>query len=402
MLLTTRRWDASWSAEGLRPPSSSGSFDRDNLFQPARGRQASLKEAAVSSSESSARVLPDHPTLEHQRKRARALLREWRARDPHAALHDAQRVIAGEYGFASWTEMKRHIGVRQSLSPLNSVSLVVAAQRALETELEQPLFRDPLARPLAGEAGFALEAMLRSTSWPGFGRGPEPYVSIRTRYFDDALVSAVRDHALTQVAIVAAGMDTRAFRLDWPSGISLFEIDAGEVFARKECVLHAVDARPRCERRIVKTDPTRSFAASLIKAGFDPSHPAAFLVERSLVYFDANDVSRLFRRLTRLAAPGSWLGCEFTSAATLTSPFMKPLFDRLARLGRPPWIFGIEDPEAWLDAYGWMGSSVVPGSPDANYGRWPYGYIPRGIPGVPRAFLSVARLRLRTETPPRY
>jgi methyltransferase (TIGR00027 family) len=350
-----------------------------------------LKEASVSSSESSARVLPDHPTLEHQRKRARALLREWRARDPHAALHDAQRVIASEYGFASWTEMKRHIGVRQSLSPLNSVSLVVAAQRALETELEQPLFRDPLARPLAGEAGFALEATLRSMSWPGYGRGPEPYVSIRTRYFDDALVSAVRDHALTQVVIVAVGMDTRAFRLDWPSGISLFEIDASEVFARKECVLHAVNARSRCERRIVKANPSRSFAASLIKAGFDPSRPAAFFVERSMVYFDASYASRLVRQLTRLAAPGSWLGCEFTSAATLASPFMKPMFDRLERLGRPRWTFGIDDPDAWLDEYGWIGSSVVPGSPEASYGRWPFGYDPRDRPGAPLAFLYLGR-----------
>jgi len=228
---------------------------------------------------------------------------------------------------------------------------------------------------------------LRSTSWPGFGRGPEPYISIRTRFFDDAIESAVREHALTQVAIIAAGMDTRAFRLEWPTAHSLFEIDSSEVFARKECVLHDTHARPRCQRRIVKADPAGRFAASLIKAGFDPSRPTAFLVERALVYFDRSAVSRLFRQVRRLAAPGSWLGCEFTSAATLASPFMKPLFDRLERLGRPRWTFGIDDPEAFLDGYGWIGSSVVPGAPEANYGRWPYGYIPRRTPGVPRSFL---------------
>jgi methyltransferase (TIGR00027 family) len=362
----------------------------DNLFQPARGRQAFLKEAAVSASESPVRVLPDHPSLEHQRKRARALLRAWRGRDPHAALHDAQRAIAREYGFTSWAEMKRHIGARQSLSALDSVSLVVAAHRALETELEHPLFRDPLARSLAGNDGFALFATLRSTSWPGFGRGPEPYVSIRTRYFDDALLSAVREHRLTQVVIVAAGMDTRAFRLNWPSGVSLFEIDSSRVFARKESVLHHVDASPRCERRIVKADAIR-FAGALIKAGFDPLRPAAFLVERALVYFDTSEVLRLFRQVRRLASPGSWLGCEFTSAATLASPFMKPMFDRFKTLGRPRWIFGIDEPEEFLERFGWSGSSVLPGAPQANYGRWLYGYFPRGTPGVPRSFLFVGR-----------
>jgi methyltransferase (TIGR00027 family) len=99
----------------------------------------------------------------------------------------------------------------------------VAASRALETEQASPLYRDPLARELAGEAGFDVLYSMRAAAGMGSFSGPDPYLTIRTRFFEEALVRAVRESSIEQVVVLAAGMDARAFRLDFPAGVQVFE-----------------------------------------------------------------------------------------------------------------------------------------------------------------------------------
>ncbi|MEP6594060.1 MAG: class I SAM-dependent methyltransferase, partial [Acidobacteriota bacterium] len=101
----------------------------------------------------------------------------------------------------------------------------MAASRALETESTDPLYRDPLARQLAGEAGFAMLGAMRAAIGLPMSTAADPYLTIRTRYFDDALRETVRDESVRQVVILASGMDTRAFRLEWPEDLVLFEVD---------------------------------------------------------------------------------------------------------------------------------------------------------------------------------
>ena len=203
--------------------------------------------------------------LENQRKRARSLLKAARAGDAHAlrrlaalqpqqetpqrwSLHHAQRAIARELGFASWARLKAHIGADHY--PL-LLSLTGAVNRALEAETERPLFVDPLAHALAAKRGFEFHRLLSSTTWPPYAAGPAPEQSILTRYYDDALQAAVRDLALTQVVLFDAGMDARAFRLHWPSSLTLFEMDDARVFDHKEAVLRRRRAKPTCDRRVV-------------------------------------------------------------------------------------------------------------------------------------------------------
>ena len=120
----------------------------------------------------------------------------------------------------------------------------VAANRALETEHASPLYRDPYARELAGEAGFDVLYSMRTAAGMGTFNGPDPYLTIRTRFFDDALLNAVRGSSIDQVVILAAGMDARAFRLEWPTQASgsskSIETD---VFTHKEAVLVAHESR---------------------------------------------------------------------------------------------------------------------------------------------------------------
>jgi methyltransferase (TIGR00027 family) len=356
---------------------------------------------------------PRRLNLENQRKQARSLLKAARAGDAGAlrrlaalrpkhddrgaapgpqrwSLHHAQLAIARELGFKSWAKLKAHIDADNVAL---RGALVAAADRALEAELDEPLFVDPLARALAGKQGFALHKQLRSTTWPPNAAGPAPEQSIITRYFDDALQAAVRGLSLTQLVLFNAGMDTRAFRLRWPPGLVLFEVDDAAVLEHKEAVLRRRRAKPACDRRIVGANlASAGWGAKLRAAGFDERRPAAFLIPW-LAHLDAAMVERVFRELGEVACAGSWLGTGFVGLDTIESPFMQPLLEKLAGLGYPAWKFGVRDPESFLAERGWSAQCDVLGAPEASYGRWRYGYIPRTVPdrAIPRHYLAVAR-----------
>ncbi|HEY7449175.1 MAG TPA: SAM-dependent methyltransferase [Vicinamibacterales bacterium] len=276
-----------------------------------------------------------------------------------------------------------------SLTPVGSTARWIAAGRAIETEWTSPLFSDPFARDLAGDEGFAMLLAMRGPDRIGDTTTPDPYFSIRTRFFDDGLIAAVRDGAIRQVLILAAGMDSRAFRLEWPPGVVLYEIDRDDVFAYKEPIVQRLNGQPRCDRRIVRADLTGSWTSTLAEAGFDPSRPSAILVEGLLYYLDEASATRLLSSIDALAAPGSWMGMDMVNTDVLRSPYMSVYVQKLREFGCP-WMFGVSDPESLLAEHGWHGTIVLPGEPDANYGRWAYPVVPRTVPGMPRIYLGRA------------
>jgi methyltransferase (TIGR00027 family) len=333
--------------------------------------------------------------LEHLRKRARALVKA----SPQLAHHDALRIVALESGFRSWSRLRDHVRSECVTRPRMLAGLLAAANSAAETACPNALYRDPLACELAGDAGRAIWAATRQTAWPGHQTSaPDPAVSIFARFFDDSVCRAVADAAIGQVVIVGAAMDTRAFRLDWPAGLRLFEVDAAEIFEHKEAVLRRLDAHPACHRQTVVVTRDGSFAGRLQRKGFDPAQKAAFLVG-SLQYLTDAAAERTIREISTLASAGSWMGLALVSRATLASVFMKIFFDKLESLGLPPWTFGVDDPDVWLNGFGWDTDTWVAGDPAVSYGRWPYGYIPKGTPGVPRTFLTHAWKRDLTALP---
>jgi methyltransferase (TIGR00027 family) len=264
----------------------------------------------------------------------------------------------------------------------------IAASRARESELAQPLFSDPYARELAGEAGFDLQRLMRAAMGVP-GDGPDLYLSIRTKFLDDALHNTVRSSGLHQVVIMAAGMDTRAFRIPWPSGVRVFEVDRDEIFDHKEAVLGRAGASPSCDRHVVRADLAKAWTAALAAAGFDRSKPAAFVVEGLLMYLEEADAQALLAAVTGVAAPGSWIAADVVNPEVLTSPYMARYMTALREAGSP-WKFGIEDPESFFRQRGWSPTVVQPGDPDASYGRWPFPTAPRAMPGLPRTFFVTA------------
>jgi len=260
-----------------------------------------------------------------------------------------------------------------------------AAARARESARPDRIFDDPLASTLAGEQGFAM-----------LDRAPRqvqdsPAVALRTRYFDDWLLRSAGERGPRQVVLVAAGMDARAFRLPWPEGVRLWEVDRAELLDLKRTLLDPTGDRPRCERCTVAADLAEpGWTARLRESGFEPGSPAVWLIEGLLQYLPEEAVDAVLAGVAEAAAPGSRLGADLLSADHVVQPWMREWLDSMKVSGRP-WRFGTNEPEALLERHGWVVERVAePGHEGAHFGRWPWPVVPRGVPGLTRTFYVTA------------
>jgi methyltransferase (TIGR00027 family) len=273
----------------------------------------------------------------------------------------------------------------RAMEGVAKTGLWVAAWRARESERETPLFVDPFARDLAGEEGFAT---LRAAEE---ARGAAaPTIEIRTYFLDERIRARVKDGGLVQVALVAAGMDSRAWRLRWPEGLRLFELDQAHVLAYKAEKLAARAAEPRCARHAVAVDLRDDWPAALLAAGFDAAKPTLWLVEGLLMYLNEGAVETLFARLDALSAPGSVALFDLIGRTLLESPWMTAPREFAASLGAP-WAYGSDEPESLLGRHGWDTAACRDFSEiGVELGRWPFPVAPRHVKGVPHTFLVEA------------
>ena len=278
--------------------------------------------------------------------------------------------------------------VDPTTNPIAPTSRWMAAARARESERADRLFDDPLAAALAGPEGFAwLERMETAAQ----SDSPGLYPVIRTRFFDDFLLDACRGLGVRQVVLAAAGLDTRAFRLDWPSQVSLYEMDLPEVLDAKEEVIEAAGAKASCERRTVRVDLSQeTWPEALLAAGYQPERQSVWLIEGLLFYLTIAAVHGLLQKVGALTAAGSLLGLDVMNRGLFFSPVAWPMRAALARRGAPG-RFGTNDPETLMARHGWEADATQPGEEGANYGRWPRPMVPRELPGLPRSFLVKAR-----------
>jgi len=265
---------------------------------------------------------------------------------------------------------------------LASTAFWTAGVRARETRREDCLINDPWAAALAGKQG---EEWLKQH--PEESTIP---IVLRTRFFDDFLQRVTDQYGIRQIVLLAAGLDTRAFRLHWPEGTQFFELDQPAVLNFKEKVLHSLGARPACERRIIGKDLTEPWKDVLIANGFDPQERSGWLLEGFLFYLPVETITRLIDEVTSLVAPGSWLGFDIINQAVLTSPWTKPWVEMQAQWGAP-WIGTLEDPEGTLAARGWEATLTQAGQTDANHGRWSLPVIPTKMPNMPHNWLVTAQ-----------
>lgn len=189
------------------------------------------------------------------------------------------------------------------------------------------------------------------------------------------------------MVLLAARMDARAFRLSWPAGTRLHEVDQPEVLALKQERLGS--ATPACSRIPVPVDLADDWPAALEGHGFRPELPTGWLTEGLLPYLDESLVRGLLARVHDLSAPGSTLLTDVIGKTMLEVSQLRPMLDFVQRLGAP-WKFGTNEPEALLEPLGWKVTAHDLGTFASEVGRWPWPVVPRSVPGVPRSFLVEA------------
>ena len=197
---------------------------------------------------------------------------------------------------------------------VGSTALFVAAARALEAQKPNPAAVDPFAevfcRAVGGEwadllDGGAPEHPLRTE----FGEHFVNFQGVRTRYFD-TYFGAAAAAGVRQIVLLAAGLDSRGYRLPWPDGTVVYELDQPRVLEFKREVLAAHGDSPIAERREVAIDLRNDWPQALRDSGFDPSKPSAWIAEGLLIYLPASAQHQLFAGIDSLAAPGSHLAVE--------------------------------------------------------------------------------------------
>lgn len=275
------------------------------------------------------------------------------------------------------------------MSAPNLTSRWMAAARARESRRPDRLFDDPLSPALSGPKGFVWLDMMDLASYP-LGPGPGLYSVVRTRFFDEFLGSAVAGIEEPQVVLLAAGMDARAFRIQWPPGTRVYELDLPEVLELKEELLTRTGAAESCERRLVGTDlASDGWVRNLREAGHDAERPTIWLAEGILLYLAETEVRGVLAGVDQLSGPRSRLGADLINRDMFLSPSGWPILEAFSWLGSPL-RFGTNTPEDLLAEHGWRARALQPGEKGADYGRWPYPVPPRNISGLPRSFLLTA------------
>ncbi|OMC34042.1 SAM-dependent methyltransferase [Mycobacterium sp. GA-1841] len=272
---------------------------------------------------------------------------------------------------------------------VGATALGVAASRAAETAQDDPLIRDEFAFLLVAAAGPAW-AQLACSEPHWIGEDPEShrihemarnYQAVRTHYFDDYFTEVTHE-GIRQVVILAAGLDSRAFRLEWPAGTTVYEIDQPKVLDYKTATLQAHTAVPRAQHVPVPVDLRDDWPAALRDAGFDPTQPTAWLAEGLLPYLPAEAQDRLFDVVSAHSAPGSRIAVEaFVMDPDRYTPEKRA--QRRARGEHMRTSLGLDldvdalmytdderaDAAEWLAAHGWDVDAVAAAEEMARLGR---------------------------------
>jgi methyltransferase (TIGR00027 family) len=277
------------------------------------------------------------------------------------------------------SSLRTHDDTWDIKTSVGSTAVMVAAARAIETEQPDALIHDPYARLLVNNAGSEIlwEAMLdpevvakieaideESAARIHHMRG---YQAVRTHFFDAYFADAVAA-GIRQVVILASGLDSRAYRLDWPAGTTVYEIDQPQVLDYKSSTLADNGVTPSAERREVAIDLREDWPAALRAAGFDPAQRTAWLAEGLLMYLPAEAQDKLFTQIGELSPAGSRVSAE--TAPTHSDERREQMRERFNKVAEE---IGIEqsvdvgelmyrddnraDVADWLNKHGWRATA---------------------------------------------
>ena len=258
-------------------------------------------------------------------------------------------------------------------------AVMVAAARAAESRRDDRLINDPYAEILiSGAAPGGWEYMVDDSiaakladidaEAAAIFEQMRTYQAVRTHFFDTFFTEATAA-GIRQVVILASGLDARAYRLDWPAGTTVYEIDQPKVLEYKAATLGDHGVQPAAVRHEVAVDLRFDWPAALRDKGFDATQPTAWLAEGLLMYLPADAQNQLFDNITRLSAAGSRIAVETAGRhASDRRTEMRERFERIrTQLGLSQTVdvsdLIYDDPDradvdAWLNDHGWRATAA--------------------------------------------
>lgn len=229
---------------------------------------------------------------------------------------------------------------------LAETAYLVAMYRALETERSQALFRDPFARRLAGGRGAMLVEML------GNLHQNRASIALRTVAIDQLLQQVIATQSIATVLNLAAGFDTRPYRLDLPATLRWIEVDLPEILFEKAKKLESERSRCQLERiQLDLTDPVeRNRLFQQVEA---LQEPVLILTEGLLVYLSEAQVSELATDLANYPSFQWWLFELASSALLQVTATDQERFDQYFTDGQRSFVFAPERGTDFFQTYGW-------------------------------------------------
>jgi methyltransferase (TIGR00027 family) len=289
------------------------------------------------------------------------------------------------------SSLRTHDDTWDIASSVGTTAVMVAAARAAETRQADALITDPYADILVEGAGTGMWATMLDEAIVEKAAAIDPeiaaifrhmrnYQAVRTHFFDEHFTRATAA-GIRQIVILASGLDSRAYRLNWPDGTTVYEIDQPKVLEYKAETLAGNDVKPAATLHQVPVDLRNDWPTALREKGFDSGRPTAWLAEGLLMYLPADAQDRLFTLITELSAPGSRIAAEAVGVSSdERRAQMQERFDTIANeLGIVREIDVQElmynDPDRadvaeWLNAHGWRASAVTSQDEMRRLGRF--------------------------------
>ena len=237
-------------------------------------------------------------------------------------------------------------------------AISTASQRALESTSSAPRFIDPLAEALMQSLPEGTRSQL--TAYEEKEREGSltllaGYVTVRTDYLDRQLLDCARA-GIDQVVVLGSGLDGRAYRLAWPEGTRLWELDAGDVMQYKREVASHAGLTTRARVTGVETDLAGDWGSALRRGEFDPDRRVIWLVEGVLNYLSTAAAEALLATISALSVTDSRLIGNYLDEAAESKLAMTAAdsddesAERFAslRAAGPP-----AAPQEWLAPHGW-------------------------------------------------
>ncbi len=288
---------------------------------------------------------------------------------------------------------------------VGATALGIAAARAAETAGDDPIIHDPFARVFVDAVGIPMCTITASPALAAQFTAGIPalqaqlralidFTAVRTAFFDEFFLGAAQA-GVRQIVLLAAGLDARAWRLPWPDGTVVYELDQPKVLEFKFATLQRHGALPKSKLVGVPVDLRQDWPTALREAGFDASQPTAWSAEGLLHFLPAWAQHVLFERIHALSPVASWFGLNAPSNDALDPDRSANRSDELQRAvtrplqAEPPDLDDLWHADLvtdWLHKNGWAMSSATLGELLVRYGR--------AIPDedvMPTVFISAQR-----------